>query len=90
MKKLKNGELILNKSFGSYLQAMLDFMLNKMSNVKAMATLKNEITKQNLNDVWEMEMELPMLINTRRAGIRVDEERADLLKRNLKVKKMKY
>jgi len=49
--------------------------------------LKNEITKQNLNDVWDMEMELlPMLINTRRAGIRVDEERAHQLKKEFKGK----
>ena len=49
--------------------------------------LKNEITKQNLNDVWDMEMELlPMLINTRRAGIRVDEERAYELKKEFKGK----
>jgi len=49
--------------------------------------LKGEIVKQNLNDVWEMEMELlPILIDTRRRGIRVDEEKAHLLKKEFKKK----
>ena len=43
---------------------------------------KTEITKQNLHDVWEMEMELlPILIETRRRGIRVDEAKAADLKK---------
>ncbi len=47
-------------------------------------TLKTEISKQSLHDVWEMEMELlPILIDTRRRGIRVDEEKAKTLKKNL-------
>ena len=49
--------------------------------------LKGEIVKQNLSDVWEMEMELlPILIDTRRRGIRVDEEKAHLLKKEFKKK----
>jgi DNA polymerase I-like protein with 3'-5' exonuclease and polymerase domains len=48
---------------------------------------KNEITKQSLNDVWEMEMELlPILIDTRMRGIRVDEEKAAGLKKEFKQK----
>jgi len=49
--------------------------------------LKSEISKQSLNDVWEMEMELlPILIETRRRGIRVDEEKAIKLKKEFKEK----
>jgi DNA polymerase I-like protein with 3'-5' exonuclease and polymerase domains len=48
---------------------------------------KSEITKQSLNDVWEMEMELlPILIDMRRRGIRIDEEKAQLLKKEFKTK----
>ena len=48
---------------------------------------KNEITKQSLNDVWEMQMELlPILIDTRMRGIRVDEEKAAGLKKEFKQK----
>ena len=48
--------------------------------------LKTEIARQSLHDVWEMEMELlPILIDTRRRGIRVDEEKASLLKKELYV-----
>ena len=48
---------------------------------------KTEITKQSLNDVWDMEMELlPILIETRRKGIRVDEEKAVSLKKEFKEK----
>src|SRR6056300_1565312 len=44
--------------------------------------LKTEVSKQSLHDVWEMEMELlPILIDTRRRGIRVDEEKARGLKK---------
>ena len=43
---------------------------------------KTEITKQNLHDVWDMEMELlPILIETRQRGIRVDETKAASLKK---------
>ena len=49
--------------------------------------LKSEISKQSLNDVWEMEMELlPILIETRRRGIRVDETKAEKLKKEFKEK----
>ena len=42
---------------------------------------KAEIQKQSLNDVWEMEMQLlPILQKMRATGIRVDEEKAGLLK----------
>ena len=48
--------------------------------VKLWQRFKTEITKQSLNDVWDMEMELlPILIETRRKGIRVDEENNLLL-----------
>jgi len=48
---------------------------------------KNEITKQNLNDVWDMEMELlPIIIDMRRKGIRIDEEKAHQLKKEFKAK----
>ena len=48
---------------------------------------KNEITKQNLNDVWDMEMELlPIIIDMRRKGIRIDEEKAHQLKKEFKTK----
>ena len=48
---------------------------------------KTEITKQSLNDVWDMEMELlPILINTRMRGIRVDEDKAAALKKEFKKK----
>ena len=49
--------------------------------------LKSEITKQSLNDVWDMEMELlPILIDMRRTGIRIDEEKASQLKKEFKIK----
>ena len=49
--------------------------------------LKSEITKQSLNDVWDMEMELlPILIDMRRTGIRIDEEKASRLKKEFKIK----
>ena len=45
---------------------------------------KAEIQKQSINDVWDMEMELlPILINMRQRGIRVDEYKAAALKKNL-------
>ena len=48
---------------------------------------KTEISKQSLNDVWEMEMELlPILIDTRMRGIRVDEAQAARLKKEFKQK----
>ena len=48
---------------------------------------KSEISKQSLNDVWDMEMELlPILIETRRRGIRVDEAKAEKLKKEFKEK----
>jgi DNA polymerase I-like protein with 3'-5' exonuclease and polymerase domains len=48
---------------------------------------KTEISKQSLNDVWDMEMELlPILIETRRKGIRVDEAQAAKLKKEFKKK----
>ena len=55
--------------------------------LKLWQRFKTEITKQSLNDVWEMEMELlPILIETRRRGIRVDEEKAVKLKKEFKEK----
>jgi DNA polymerase I-like protein with 3'-5' exonuclease and polymerase domains len=48
---------------------------------------KTEISKQSLHDVWDMEMELlPILIETRMRGIRVDEEKAAKLKKEFKSK----
>ena len=48
---------------------------------------KAEIQKQSLNDVWEMEMQLlPVLHKMRATGIRVDEEKAGLLKKEFKKK----
>ena len=50
---------------------------------------KTEISKQSLHDVWDMEMELlPILIDTRRRGIRIDEEKAAELKKEF-IKKEK-
>jgi len=55
--------------------------------LKLWQRFKTEITKQNLNDVWDMEMELlPILIDTRRRGIRVDIEKAHVLKKEFKNK----
>ena len=55
--------------------------------LKLWQRFKSEITKQSLNDVWEMEMDLlPILIETRRTGIRVDEEKAVKLKKEFKQK----
>tara|TARA_A100001015_G_scaffold42230_1_gene46275 strand:- start:25 stop:1893 length:1869 start_codon:yes stop_codon:yes gene_type:complete len=49
--------------------------------------LKSEIAKQSLNDVWDMEMELlPILIEMRRTGIRIDEDKAVRLKKEFKIK----
>jgi len=49
--------------------------------------LKQEILKQDLMDVWEMEMELlPILIDMRRRGIRVDIDKAHQLKKEFKEK----
>ena len=55
--------------------------------LKLWQRFKTEITKQNLHDVWDMEMELlPILIDTRRRGIRVDIEKAHVLKKEFKNK----
>ena len=55
--------------------------------LKLWQRFKTEISKQSLNDVWDMEMELlPILIETRRKGIRVDEEKAISLKKEFKEK----
>ena len=55
--------------------------------LKLWQRFKTEITKQSLDDVWEMEMELlPILIETRRRGIRVDEDKAVKLKKEFKEK----
>ena len=55
--------------------------------LKLWQRFKTEITKQSLNDVWDLEMELlPILIETRRRGIRVDEEKAVKLKKEFKEK----
>jgi DNA polymerase I-like protein with 3'-5' exonuclease and polymerase domains len=51
--------------------------------------LKQEILKQDLHDVWEMEMELlPILIDMRRRGIRVDIEKAHAIKKEFKQKEI--
>ena len=48
---------------------------------------KSEINKQSLNDVWDLEMDLlPILIDTRMKGIRVDEDKAVKLKKEFKQK----
>ena len=48
---------------------------------------KAEIQQQSLNDVWDMEMQLlPILHKMRATGIRVDEEKASLLKKEFKQK----
>ena len=55
--------------------------------LKLWQRFKTEISKQSLNDVWDMEMELlPILIETRRKGIKVDEEKAVSLKKEFKEK----
>ena len=48
-----------------------------------------QIQQQSLNDVWEMEMQLlPILHKMRATGIRVDEEKASLLKKEFKQKNL--
>ena len=48
---------------------------------------KSEISKQNLFDVWDMEMDFFLyLIETRQRGIRVDEAKAAQLKKEFKRK----
>ena len=48
---------------------------------------KAEIQQQSLNDVWDMEMQLlPILHKMRATGIRVDEDKAVLLKKEFKQK----
>jgi len=55
--------------------------------LKLWQRFKGEIQKQSINDVWEMEMELlPILIEMRRTGIRVDEAKAALLKKEFRKK----
>ena len=55
--------------------------------LKLWQRFKTEISKQSLNDVWDMEMELlPILIDTRMRGIRVDEGKAATLKKEFKSK----
>ena len=57
--------------------------------LKLWQRLKSEISKQSLNDVWDMEMELlPILIEMRRTGIRIDEEKAYKLKKEFKTKEI--
>ena len=49
--------------------------------------LKQEINKQSLHDVWDLETELqPILIDMRRRGIRVNEEKAHALKKEFRRK----
>ena len=87
MKKQKNGALILKQTYGDYPQVMLDFYAEQDAGLtlKLWQHFKTEISKQSLHDVWEMEMELlPILIETRRAGIRVDEAKAAELKKEFK------
>ena len=55
--------------------------------LKLWERFKTEINKQNLHDVWDLEMDLlPILIDTRRRGIRVDEEKCADLKKEFKKK----
>ena len=55
--------------------------------LKLWQRFKSEIQKQSINDVWEMEMELlPILIKMRQTGIRVDEAKAALLKKEFRKK----
>ena len=55
--------------------------------LKLWQRLKQEIVKQDLHDVWEMEMELlPILIDMRRRGIRVDIDKAEQIKKEFKQK----
>jgi len=57
--------------------------------LKLWQRLKLEIVKQDLHDVWEMEMELlPILIGMRRRGIRVDIEKAHAIKKEFKQKEI--
>ena len=84
MKKPKNGELILKLTCGELPAGYVGFYAEQDAGLtlRLWQRLKTEISKQSLHDVWEMEMELlPILIDTRRRGIRVDEEKADLKKR---------
>ena len=54
--------------------------------LKLWQVLKNEILKQNLTTVWEMESKLlPILIKMREKGIRVDTEKAHDLIKNFKI-----
>ena len=55
--------------------------------LKLWQRFKAEIQKQSLNDVWEMEMQLlPILHKMRATGIRVNEDKAHLLKKEFKQK----
>ena len=55
--------------------------------LKLWQRFKSEIQQQSINDVWEMEMELlPTLIKMRQVGIRVNEEKAHVLKKEFKKK----
>ena len=55
--------------------------------LKLWQRFKSEIQQQSINDVWEMEMELlPILIKMRQTGIRVDESKAALLKKEFRKK----
>ena len=55
--------------------------------LKLWQRFKTEIQQQSINDVWDMEMELlPTLIKMRQIGIRVDEEKAHILKKEFKKK----
>ena len=48
---------------------------------------KAEIQQQSINDVWEMEMELlPILVKMRQIGLRVDEGKAAILKKEFRLK----
>ena len=52
--------------------------------LKLWQRFKAEIQKQSLNDVWEMEMQLlPILHKMRATGIRVNEDKAHLLKNRI-------
>ena len=56
--------------------------------LKLWQRFKSEIQQQSINDVWDMEMELlPILIKMRQTGIRVDEAKASLLKKEFRKKK---
>jgi DNA polymerase I-like protein with 3'-5' exonuclease and polymerase domains len=93
MRKLRSGVIDAKQDMWRMPASFVGFYAEQDAAItlKLWHQFKPEIMKQSLNDVWEMEMELlPTLINMRQQGIRINEQRHMILKKNLEKKNLRY